>query len=417
MATSTKGKNLSLPYIVFQVLFNCAYCGIAGYASAFLINAGFSNLEIGTVTSVSTIIGLVIQPFIGDLVDNSKAITEKRINIFMYALTALCAAILMAISVKPVVGVLYVVMTCALTVEIALGVALAFAHIQRGASINFSLARGFGSIGYSLASFLLGQAAAMWSADVVIPITIGVCIVAIILVAVAFPEINPADVVEDAAAGNEAAPKDSKNIAQFAKENPRFILYTISVILVFFPHMIHATYWFQFITNIGGNVDEFGTMSSICALLEFPAMAAAPWLMKKLGLRRCMIISAIFFPVKILFIGLAPNLGIMYIGATIMQMGSFALFTPVSSYYAGAVTSVEDNNKAQTILNVGRTAATVVAALIGGFMLDMGGYVALTIAAAVIGAVGVLMMVVTSPKVPAGMEYADQEAAKAAAAA
>lgn len=419
-----KSQKLNVCYSLLQILFNGAYCGIAGYASAFLLNAGFSNLEIGTITSISTIIGLVVQPFIGDLVDRSKVITEKRINIFMFALTALCAVLLMLIGQKEVTAVLYVVMTCALTVEIALAVALAFVYINRGDHINFSLGRGFGSLGYSAFSFILGQAAALWSPDVVIPICVGICLVAIGVLMV-FPNVgkgltaaaHPTDengekitvTKEEQLEAKKQQKEQGESLIAFCKHNVRFVLYIVAVVLIFFPHMIHATYWFQYVQNIGGTVDLFGTMASVSALLEFPIMAAAPWLMRKFGLRPIMIFSGIWFPIKVLLLGFG-GMPTMWLAATIGQMFSFALFTPVSSYYASAITRPEDTNKVQLFLNFGRTAGTVFAAMIGGAMLDTVGFDALTITAAIIGAAGVVFMVIVAPKVKPEREYGvDQE--------
>jgi PPP family 3-phenylpropionic acid transporter len=406
---SSQSKKLNVLYILIQMLFNAAYCGIAGYASAYLLGVGFTNTDIGTITTVSTIIGLIIQPFVGDLVDNNPHVTEKKINIFVYLASAVCALGVFALKVKMLVAILFVVMTCLITCEIALATSLAFAHIERGAKINFSLARGFGSLGYSIASFGLGRAAAAAGTDIVMPITIAICILACLCV-LPFPEIK--GVKKNSGEAADAATEESnESLGEFCKKNPRYIGFAICVLLIFFSHMIHATYWFQFITNIGGTVDEFGTMAAVCALLEFPAMAIVPSLMRKFKLMPLMIVAGVFFAIKLLFIGLAPNIPIMYIG-TICQMFSFALFTPVSSYYANAVTTAAENNKAQSILNLGREGGTIFAAMIGGIMIDMGGYTTLTILGAVVTLIGTILMAFIAPKVPEGKEYRDSAEAK-----
>lgn len=397
--SSTKGLStkLNISYIGVQVLFNSCYLGVAGFASVFLLYAGLSNAQIGTINSISTIVGMIIQPFIGDLVDRSKVITEKKINIFMFGLTGICALILMLLkSSVMMISALYVVMICLMSVEIALSVALAFAHINVGVNINFSLARGIGSLGYSAASFVLGQLVGRFSESAVLPFILVVSVAAIACVAV-FPEPGKkTETVENTKGQKE----DSEGLLEFCKNNKGFVLFLLSLVLLFYSQMIHSTYLYQIMLSIGYDAAQFGTVSSVCALIELPAMAVVPFLMKKFKIRPLMLFSAVFFVIKILVFGFATNLTMVYIG-TFCQIFSFAFFTPVSSYYVSAITKAEENNKAQTLLNFGRTAATVFASMIGGVMLTLAGGNPQTMCfvGAAVSAVGVVMMFLVSPKI------------------
>ena len=388
-------KNLNVPYILVQVLFNAIYLGVAGFASVFLTYAGFSDALIGTVVSAATIISIIIQPIIGNIVDNSKFLTEKKMNIFMIGFTLICAVILLAFPKSMfMTGAAYIIMTCCLTMEIAFSVALGFAHISRGAKINFSLARGLGSLGYSAASFGLGKLVGAMGEGVILPFVIVCCILGIVVVCF-FPEIG-----KNTAETGEKKEIKKESLIAFAKKNKRFMLFVVATLLVFYSHMIHATYLYQITLNIGGDAEQFATIASVCALIELPAMAVAPALMKRFNLKKLLVFSAAFFVIKLVIFGLARDITLIWVG-TMLQMFSFAWFTPFSNYYVNYITKKEENNTAQSLLNFGREGATILAALIGGIMLTLsnGDPQGMCWSGAIISAIGVIMMAIVAQDV------------------
>ena len=74
-------RKLNLEYILDQVFFCFIYAIIVNFASAILLEKGYSNSMIGVITASGNILTIFFQPFAGNAVD------KKRITIVNACLT------------------------------------------------------------------------------------------------------------------------------------------------------------------------------------------------------------------------------------------------------------------------------------------------------------------------------------------
>ena len=159
-------KTLTVRYTLQQMAYWAAAAGILSFASAFLLEKGFTTAQVGTLLASGNILSCIVQPILADRADRSGA---QMINRYIVGLTVLCGACFTVIQLLPLpqwlFGLLYLMGVFTFDAMMPLLNSVCVAYNQQSYKINYGVGRGIGSFAYSLAALAIGKVIAGMGAD------------------------------------------------------------------------------------------------------------------------------------------------------------------------------------------------------------------------------------------------------------
>jgi len=366
-ANKILGKKLTRHFSMIQAIYIMGYCSIFSYAAVFLLARGFTNSQVGLTLTLSSVLGLLVQPLVASFADKTKKLSLRLIVAVMLLIMILFAVLLFIIP-RPVlgVGILYVILLTFFATQVPLVTTMSMDHINNGVPINFSLARGIGSFAYAILSIGLGYLVDDFGAGVIMLVNIALGLLGLVLV-LSFQKAKRSG---DDGVGGEVKPT---GLLEFAKNNKRFIGVVGSISILFFSHVTISTFMIQIIENVGGSSADMGMANSIAAIVELPAMALFPLLYKRIhnaGL--LMKLSGVAFIIKTVVTLLAPSVFWVNVSMS-LQFFAYAMFIPASVYYVNEVISGADQNKGQALMGMVMGISGLLGNILGGLMLDSRG--------------------------------------------
>lgn len=332
-------------YALIQIMLWGGYGVIICYCSNFLKSMDFHDSHVSIVMGTASALAIVTQLGLAELLQKIRAFTTSGV-IAVQGAVILAAGILMmqnnGITSMAVFGI--GVGCVALQTLPSLSNSLATESEQAGHPVNFPVARGMGSLAYSVFSFITGRLIGSTGIQIVAFLTVGT---GAILCAAA--------------------------------------------ILFYISHNLVSTFMQQITEAKGAGAGEQGTAIAIAGVLELPAMFGFSWLLKKTSCGKLVRFSGLCFLMKAVLILLAPDYHWLYV-AQIFQMGGFALYTVGSVEYVGSVIAAEDAVRAQTYLATTMTAGSLIATYFGGFICQYAGVSVMVGTSAVLALVGFLLI-------------------------
>ncbi len=380
-----KGTYWTARYAVINATYFMGFCGVHAYASIFMLERGFTNSQIGILLALANVLSVVIQPVLAGLIDKPGKLTNRRAASFC---TALIIALSLALAfVRQEKIAIFLIFTLIYMIQMAyqpIIIAMNFEYAERGCPINFGLARGLGSVGFAAYSPILGNLLEQRDVSVIhigdaLVLTVGLLFLLTFRLPEGGKEPESGGAKGEYESGGEkkgTAPEEGSvahnNFFAFAKYYPRFMLFLLATILVFFAHNMINDYLIQIITPLGGTEKHIGYATSMAALIELPTMAFFLRMTKKIPCERLLLLSTVFFTVKVLLLFLADGIGGVFV-SQFCQIAAYALFIPASAYYASRVMERLDQVKGQAYVNCAITLSGVFSGLICGRILDMAG--------------------------------------------
>ncbi len=390
-----KYRNLNLKYALINATFMMLVCATAGYAYNFLSQSGFADGTVGIIITMISLCGLVGQTLSGSLIDNSEKIDEKT---FISGAMLVTVALALIMAFIPSGSFLMIPVVILAFTAAAIGLpffnSMAFIYEKDGQKINYGLGRGVGSAAYAVGSSLLGQLWG-WQGKTVLPYYVAVfALLTFFLVRLMpVPEGPAADVPE-------AEEKTSSNMSygEFFRKYRQIILIVVSMVLLYFGHMLINTYIAKVISNIigeeaaavSGAVESIqGTALFIQAMVELPTMFLFSQILQKVSINRLMIFAAVMFAVKHILTWMCGSTVMLY-GVMVLQMLGYAVLVPGSVYFANEAVSPQDRNKGQAVMGVTMTIGGLLASSVGGQLyqaMSTSNVLMIGAAASVLGAV------------------------------
>lgn len=387
-------KKSNLKYSNIQFLHNVLQCTINAYATIFLKFKGFTNTEVGIAIALAAIISIILQPAIASFADRTSKFSLRQIALLLIGISLFLGFVMLfGNNIKLVIFLTYIPITALQSALSAITNSLAAEVINKGIPLNFGLARGIGSLGFSLTSMFLGFLIGISNPNVLIYIIIIVFFLE--FTSIYFFEFK-AEYSQDLSASALTA-EDSEDSSpttslQFLKKYKQFTMLLLGIVLIFYSYNLINIYLINVFENVGGNDQNMGMGLAIGAFLELPVMALFVVLLRKFKCSSMLKFSAIFYFIKALITFLAPSINIIYFAQS-LQLFSFALFTPASLYYANMVISRQDSVKGQTMINVASFGlASVIASFTGGIIQDTLGVSAMLLIGTIVTGIGVLII-------------------------
>ncbi len=390
-----KYKNLNLKYALVNAAYLMLVVATAGYGYNYLSQCGFQDGTVGIIITLISIFGLVCQTGFGQVIDQSKTLTEKKFISITMIVTIILSVILTFV---PDSSFLTIPLVIVAFTSAAAGMpflnSLAFIYEKDGQSINYGLGRGIGSAAYAVGSSLLGTLWGQFGNDV-LPIYIIAFSAATFLLVQIMPA--PSEQVEAEEHQEEQEKTESLSYGAFFKKYTQIILPVVGMICLYFCHMIVNTYMAKVIGNIVPNASSVegyqGTAMFIQAMAELPAMFAFALLIKKFGIHKILSFAAIVYSIKHILILFCPNVTALY-GIMILQMFSYALLIPGGVYLSNEVVAPQDRNKGQAIMAATATVGGLFASLVGGQLFQFMSVTSVLTIATVVSVIGTILMLV-----------------------
>jgi len=294
--------------------------------------------------------------------------------------------------VLPIV-ICYIIISPLFSAQLPLLTSMSMEHINTGVPVNFSLARGIGSLAFAILCSSLGFLVDAYGGWVIMLANIVISVVGVVLVSL-FPKPQKTKVV------NLEVKPEASNLVEFALRNKTFMLVVLSVAMIFFSHIVINSFTIQIVNHIGGDNSDMGIAVAIAAFIELPAMAMFPWIYRKVRNAGLILkVAGGFFVLKAVITLFAPTIA-WFIVAQCFQFFAYAMLTPASVYYVNAVIPEADKNKGQMCMLMTGAICGLIANLTSGLILDSSGGVRLMMSGGIaVSLAGLFMLLlVVRPK-------------------
>lgn len=389
-----KFQMTKLWYAFIHISLWCGYSIVICYCSNFLKAMGYHDGHVSIVLGLASGLAILVQLGMAELI-NAISFLETYKMIIIQGLIILAATILMlqnkTSSKMAVVGIC--IGCIALQAIPSLVNSLATENEQRGVGVSFSIARGLGSLAYSVGSFMTGQLIGVEGIRVIPYLAI---IIAVLMIfSTIFFQIN-ARKKYSMQYKYDQKDKDIKNTEQSVskwsfKKYPFLLLFLAGSFCLYINQNLVSTFMQQIMEAKGAGAAQQGTAIAIAGVLELPAMFGFAWLLKKASCAKWLHVSCWCFLIKAIMVLLAPNYIWIYI-AQIFQMGGFAVFTVASVEYIGTSIKAEDAVRGQTYLASSTAAGSFIGVSFGGFVCQYIGVSAMIGIAIVLCIAGLLFI-------------------------
>lgn len=376
-------KNRTLGYALIQSFFWVCYAAVMGFVSMYLLQAGFDNSQVGQMIAAAGLLSALLQPVVAAYADRPGSMSLGALIRLSGLATLACALGLIFIrGNKALTGLLYGLSMVLLQLTTPLVNALGIATVNSGEKMNFGVARGFGSLGYAAAAYLIGLVAQRFGA-----VTVPICMAA----GFAFMVLSVTGYGPVKRENAPAAERGKKG--GFLRRYPRYAAVLAGLVLIFVSHVVLNSFIYQIVEFKGGGSQEMGVAMALASLIELPIMFLFGWMLKKARCHVWFRLAGVFFFLKCLGTLLCGDIPGFY-AVQLFQMFGWALMTVSSVFYINAIMAPEDSVKGQACFTMSMTLGNVVGAIAAGRILDALGVQAMLAfgtASALAGAVIVLI--------------------------
>lgn len=384
-------KNIQCRYVLVQSTFWLSSCIILGFSSFYLVNNGYSEMQLGYVLATGNILGIALQSVMGSIADKYINLKLKHISAFYACIAILCASVLPFLKAPtPLFIILYTVIILVCNIQVSFLNALSTEHINNGTPLNYGLARGMGSMFFATISIFLGRALRHFGVGIAMPIYIGLSFLFVVAV-FTFP--SPIKIKAD----NLTEDKNALTIKEFIVQHPRFILTVVALLLVYSSHAFISSFLYQVVNDVGGDSSGLGIALAIGAYVELIGMLLYPIVLKFCkSTRKVLLLASLFFAIKTTLIFLARSPFEIYLAQGV-QMFSFALFIPAQVYFVAETIDKHNQIKGQMFMGTANTMAVVINTLLGGYLIQNINVKNALLLMIVLNVIGLVMLLVVMP--------------------
>lgn len=382
-------KNATLPYSIMQSMLWGNFGVLISYAGKYCLAQGLTNTQYGIIFSIVSGSAFILQILLAQIIGKSTRRDVLKLSIFIQTgTTVFLGAVLYASGIQKYPAVALLAVMCILLQTFpAMVDSFGMQKIQSGMHINLGTARGFGSLSYSILTFLCGWSIAAFGIKTV-PL-LGSLLAFIMFGCLwKFPTDKNAAVKQN----------HSENSERQKLWNIRFALVLAGFFLLYASHNLLCNYIYQIVAARGGNESTQGTVTALGAMLELPAMF---FIIKLLKVKRCdfwLKASGFFITMKALLYFISGTIAGLYT-AQLMQLGGFSLFSISAVYYIGSTVSSKNSVHGQTYRAAACTFSNLLAYFLGGVICDYSGPQGVIACSIACGIAGTILLLLSCYKV------------------
>lgn len=372
-------------YTAIQGSYWASYCCVVTFSSVYLLSRGFSNVQIGTLISVSGLLSALLQPLVSKLADGLRRMSLRQFSALLVVLFLTGGVALPLLPGQVPQSGLYAFLLIIVQLIMPLTSALGMACIDAGTPLNFGVARSAGSILYGVVSSLCGRLVLQFG-ETSIPVALTVLNVILLLSILAFRFADRGEREAPKKAG-QREPRGGMFVANYYGVVPLLF----GVVCLFISHNILNIYTFQIVQPLGGDSEAMGDLLFVQSLLELPVMFLFSWMLGKKSSRFWVQLSGTGFFFHALGMWVAPNMGVAYL-VQVFEMTGYALYTLAAIYFVNESVAEAERVQGQAWFAMAITLGNVLASFVGGLLLDYAGVPTLLAFATLTGGVGMLLL-------------------------
>lgn len=373
-----KKTSVTFRYAFFQAAYWTSSVLVYGYTRVFLEKFGYGPKAAGVVLATGALAAAFLQPLLGAIM-HRRRLPLRTVLFAITALSVVCALAMLAPLPAPAIAAFFTVLAVMTNSSVGFLNSAAFALQREGETVNFSAARGVGSVCYALMSKFISTLASP-QAMLACQFTAATVLAALTLTMLPRRDSETAP-----------APGAQKVEGGFFARNMNYMLILLGQVLLFFLHHIITGYLLDITLFCGGTEAEMGTAILIGALAEMPGMVLAGYLMKKYSPAVLLQCSVIFYFVRTALFLLFPSLFMIYVLEG-MQMVSFAFLIPALAVFAEQYACPADRLRCQTLNTGTNAAAGFLGFLLGGILVEKAGIYSTLRVAFFVSVPGMLMI-------------------------
>ena len=360
-------RRLDGHYIAMQIGFWAMFAAVCAYQTALLLSRGFSNSQVGLVTAVRCLAGILCQPLLGGFADRHPAVPLKAIVSLSLAVSFFAS---LALLLRPGMGLgatlgVFAVIGGLEVSSYPLMDAMAIQFINDGVPIRYSLGRGIGSMAYAVVCVILGLQVGAAGVESTL-VTHAVLVAAEIALVFTYPTFRARNARPAA-----DAPRPQSALS-LLRSNPRFTLTLLAVLCGLTCMLPLSNFLVSVVTSRGGADADLGVALFIMAGFELPTAFFFQRMLRRFGSGRLLLISIVFGTLKAVALLCSFNLAGVLLAQPLQVLG-YGLFTPASVYFVNESVPEADRVRGQTIMMV---ASNGLGGMLGSFMagraLDLG---------------------------------------------
>lgn len=355
-------NRLTLKFSAVQSLYWIGCCVVFSFLTPYFQSLGYNAFMIGVLSMVMSLSSTIAQPLWGIYCDRSGRL--KQVFLVSVAVSVPFAFLLIAAGKSFVLLCISIFMLSSTFLSMP---SLIDAWIMKlgnlGQRVNYSLARGFGSLFFAIVAIVFGSVldrTGMW----IISPAFGAAAAALIAAALF---IKAPDAEAHHGSGNFPFRQSLSGLLK----NRKFINLIISVTILFAgTSAIDMTFYPVLMRELGGGNTELGIGFFLMAFSEVPVMFFYSRLARRLQERQMICISLLFYVCKCLLIASAPSVTMLVL-AQGLQMFSFGLLLPAVVNYINKIIESSSMVTAQVVFSSATYGiGTIIGSLAGGAIAE-----------------------------------------------
>jgi PPP family 3-phenylpropionic acid transporter len=359
-------SSLTLPFGFGQASFWMSLCVTLSFAAVYLQALGFSNTELGLVMALGNVLGTLLGPLLASLSENHPRLSTAGLNRPLFLLRLLLLLGLLFCRGRSLWSAALYALYLADTMAVnSLNLKFCVDAELRALPLDYGVARAAGSLAYVLAAALLGLLVEKLGCRTLIWAGLAVLLLQAAANERTGAALGGAPLPERA--GERREPGAS--LPAFLREEPRFALFLLGTVLLFFAHNTITNFLINIVENAGGSTETMGYLNAFMAVVEVPVMLLFSRFARGRRVSALLRLSVAMFLLKTLAFALAPSVPLLF-AANLLQAPSFALYTCAVVPYVSAVIAPRNGAKAQSLAFSMTTLGAVGASLVSGWLLD-----------------------------------------------
>lgn len=383
-------RSLTLQYVLQQIAFWAAAAGVISFATAFLLEKGFSASIVGILLATGNLLSCALQPFLADRADRLGGNILKWFIVSLTGISIVCFTSTVLFELPYwLFGLLYLLGVFTFDAMNPLNNAICVMYQSNGYRINYGMGRGIGAFAFSLSALLIGKVMADYGADWMIWISVFILVLNIVFI-LGFPNVAPVKL-------ENRQQSECCSVPVFFK---RYRMYCISLLGVMMLAMFHAmseNYLIEIVAPLGGDSSSVGMALFIATAVEMPVLVFFDKVRRKISDNRLLKLSGVFFLLKAILFLIAPNVTSIYL-IQLLQTVTYCFLAPTQLYYANSKVGAADMVKGQAFITAAYTLGCAVGNFTGGQLLELFDVRALLIAGVGMAAIGTVILFVMVDK-------------------
>ena len=384
-------RNLTIRYSLHQFAYWAASAGIISFATTFLLEKGFPSSRVGLLMACASLLSGITQPNLAAVADRAKKCILSPLIIALTGICTLCFALLLLDGLPSgVFALLYLCGVWSFDAMIPLLNALHIHYTGQGYHINYGLARGVGSLSYSLSALALGYVIQSlgpnWMIRAIL-LLLPLCI----LITLSYPRggRNTTEAHE-----HHLSQEEVSSLIGFFLRYRWYCLSLVGVLLLAMFHAMTENYLIAIMGRLGGDSRHVGVALFVATVTEAGVLVFFDQIRRKISDHWLLRYAAFSFLLKSVLLLIAPSIPFLY-AVQLLQMTSYAFLSPVQVYYASEKVAPADMVKGQAFITASYTLGCASGNLVGGLLMEHFGVISILIAGVIIAALGTIVLLLT----------------------